>query len=182
MADLMLTPRNAWADLTVAEIPGATLKPSPTRHRVLFQARERELETRMKAAGMAAPPAILRARMMDDVALLRPGPDEWLIVSEAEISPKWHEIAGPGAIEISHGYAGIEWCGPRVMLALSAGCPLDLHESAFPVGMASRTLYGKSEMLLWRQDHARFHMEVARSYLSAILAFFGETARHLPQS
>jgi sarcosine oxidase subunit gamma len=125
---------------------------------------------------------MLRTLIADPAALLRPGPEEWLLVSKSEIPPSWREIAGPGAIEISHGYAGIECEGPRATLALSAGCPLDLHETAFPVGMATRTLLGKCEVLLWRQAEDRFHVEVPRSYLAAILAFFAETARHLPAS
>lgn len=182
MADITLSPSNAWDGQIIADIAGVTLRPSPIRHRVLFQAAERELEGRMRAAGLARPPGILRTQTFDDVTLLRPGPDEWLLVSETEISPEWREIAGSGAIEISHGYAGIEWFGPRVLLALSAGCPLDLHLAALPVGMATRTLYGKTEVLLWRQDGERFHMDAPRSYLATILAFFGETARHLPAS
>jgi sarcosine oxidase subunit gamma len=182
MADITLSPGRVWDGQIIADIAGVTLRPSPIRHRFLFQADERELEARMLAAGLAPPPGILRARIIDSVTLLRPGPDEWLLVSEAEMPPNWREIAGSGAIEISHGYAGIEWSGPRMLLALSAGCPLDLHDQAFPIGMATRTLYGKSEVLLWRQEQARLHMEVPRSYLSAMLAFFAETARHLPSS
>jgi sarcosine oxidase, subunit gamma len=182
MAEATLSSSSVWEGQTIAEIAGVTLRPSPIRHRLVFQASEHELGLRMRAAGMAPPPAILRAASMENIALLRPGPDEWLLVSEAKIPSKWREIAGAGAIEISHGYAGIEWLGPRVMLALSAGCPLDWHESAFPLGMATRTLYGKSEVLVWRQGPKRFHMEVSRSYLTAILGFFGETGRFLPSS
>jgi sarcosine oxidase, subunit gamma len=170
MAEATLSSSSVWEGQTIAEIAGVTLRPSPIRHRLVFQASEHELGLRMRAASM------------ENIALLRPGPDEWLLVSEAKIPSKWREIAGAGAIEISHGYAGIEWLGPRVMLALSAGCPLDWHESAFPLGMATRTLYGKSEVLVWRQGPKRFHMEVSRSYLTAILGFFGETGRFLPSS
>jgi sarcosine oxidase subunit gamma len=182
MADPGLSPRKVWDDLVIPEGDGVALKPSPLRHRLVFQARPHELDARMRAAGLGASPAILRALTAGGASLLHLGPDEWLLISEAEMPPKWHEIAGSGAIEITHGYAGIEWVGPRVLLALSAGCPLDLHESAFPTGMVTRTLYGKCEVMLWRQERERFHMDVPRSYLAAMLAFFGETIRHLPSS
>lgn len=180
MAEPRLSPQQIWHDLAIPEGDGVVLKPSPIRHRLVFQSRPRELDSRLRAAGFVVSPPILRALTAGGASLLHLGPDEWLLLSEAEIPPEWREIAGSGAIEISHGYAGIEWSGPRVLHALSAGCLLDLHESAFPTGMATRTLYGKSEIVLWRQESGRFHMDVSRSYLTAMLAFFGEKIRHLP--
>lgn len=179
MAERMLVAREALAGLVHPDVAGVALAASPIRHRLVFQAEGKALESRTRAAGFARAPEILRAETANDAALLRLGPDEWLLLSGAEFSPGMREFAGSGAIEISHGYAGIAWSGPRAALALSAGCPLDLHVSVFPVGMVTRTLYGKCEVLLWRQGKECFHMEVARSYLAAILAFFGETARYL---
>lgn len=180
MAERTLVAREAFAGLMLPAVAGVALAASPIRHRLVFQAEEKALNPRARAAGFSRIPAMLRAETAKDVALLRTGPDEWSLLSEAGFAPEMREIAGSGAIEISHGHVGITWSGPRTVLALSAGCPLDLHVSAFPVGMATRTLYGKCEVLLWRQDEERFHMEVARSYLAAILAFFGETSRRLP--
>lgn len=182
MAEPRLSPSDIWDDLVIPGGDGVALRPSPLRNRFVFQAEPSQVDSRMRAAGFGASPAILRALTDGGTSLLHLGPDEWLLLSEAEMPPKWHDIAGSGAIELSHGYAGIEWVGPRVLLALSAGCPLDLHESTFPTGMVTRTLYGKSEVMLWRQESERFHMDVPRSYLAAMLAFFGETIRHLPSS
>ncbi|MGL5446845.1 MAG: sarcosine oxidase subunit gamma [Rhabdaerophilum sp.] len=182
MVEPPLKPRDAFAGLVLPDVAGVALTPSPMRHRLFFQAEEQAVEMRLRATGFARAPAMLRAEIADQAALLRLGPDEWWLLSEVDFTPEMRKIAGSGAIEISHGYAGIAWVGPRAALALSAGCPLDLHISAFPIGMVTRTLYGKCEVLLWRQGEERFHIEVARSYLAAILAFFGETARHLPQS
>jgi sarcosine oxidase subunit gamma len=182
MDEPVLTEQNPFEGMLLPLVAGVTLAPSPIRHRLVFQVDESKLKQRIGKAGLTAIPPVLRAKIADRFSLLRPCPDEWLLLGEGAFAPEVREIAGSGAIEISHGYAGIVWRGPRATLALSAGCPLDLHESAFPVGMATRTLYGKCEVLLWRQDSACFHMEVARSYLTAILAFFAETARRIPES
>jgi sarcosine oxidase subunit gamma len=47
---------------------------------------------------------------------------------------------------------------------LNAGCPLDLDERAFPVGMATRTLFMKADIVLWRVAEQKFHIEVWRSF------------------
>jgi sarcosine oxidase subunit gamma len=35
---------------------------------------------------------------------------------------------------------------------------------AFPIGMCTRTLFGKAEIVLWRTGEAQFHIEVWRSF------------------
>ena len=55
--------------------------------------------------------------------------------------------------------------GPSAARLLSAGVPLDLDLSAFPLGMATRTLLMKAEIGLWRREAERFaRLEVARSF------------------
>ena len=45
---------------------------------------------------------------------------------------------------------GIAVSGSRAAWAINAFCALDLHLAAFPVGMCTRTLFGKAEIILWR--------------------------------
>jgi sarcosine oxidase subunit gamma len=59
---------------------------------------------------------------------------------------------------------------------LNGGCPLDLHADAFPVGMCTRTVFGKSEIVLWRCAADCFHLEVARSFAAYVHALLGEIA------
>jgi sarcosine oxidase subunit gamma len=47
---------------------------------------------------------------------------------------------------------------------LNHGCPLDLAESAFPVGMCTRTILGKAPILLSRPEPDVFHVDVWRSF------------------
>jgi sarcosine oxidase, subunit gamma len=63
------------------------------------------------------------------------------------------------------------------MNVLNSGCPLDLDESAFPVGMATRTILAKAEVILWRRGPTAFHVECWRSFGPYVHYFLGEAAR-----
>jgi len=60
---------------------------------------------------------------------------------------------------------------------LAAGCPLDLDESAFPIGMCTRTVLAKAEVVLWRRAQQTFHLELARSFVAYVSRFLAEAAR-----
>jgi sarcosine oxidase subunit gamma len=50
---------------------------------------------------------------------------------------------------------------------------LDLGLSAFPIGMCTRTLFGKAEIVLWRTGEAQFHIEVWRSFAGYVWGVLG---------
>ena len=52
--------------------------------------------------------------------------------------------------DVSHRQVAFEARGPQAQTALSVGCPLDLDIEEFPVGMCTRTLLGKADIVLWR--------------------------------
>jgi sarcosine oxidase subunit gamma len=60
---------------------------------------------------------------------------------------------------------------------LAAGCPFDLDVSAFPVGMCTRTMLAKAEIVLWRTAGEAFRIEVWRSFAPYVSAFLSEAAR-----
>ena len=79
-------------------------------------------------------------------------------------------------VDVGHRQAGLVLEGPGAMDALAAGCPLDLHPTAFPVGMCTRTVFGKAEIVLWRQDMDRFHVEVWRSFAAYVCGLLERAA------
>ena len=109
-----------------------------------------------------AAPKILGAR-----AALWLGPDEWLLIAEGEepepmaatldaaLAPRAHSL-----VDVSQRQIGLELEGPLTARALNAGCPLDLREVSFPVGMATRTMIAKAEAVVWRRAPKRFHVEI----------------------
>ncbi|KDM67788.1 MULTISPECIES: sarcosine oxidase subunit gamma [Acidiphilium] len=124
-----------------------------------------------EALGLDLTGPINRAVSAGQRTALRLGPDEWLLllaevdaasvaVSLAQrLTDEFYSLA-----DISHRQTGIALEGAAVIDLLNGGCPLDLDLAAFPVGMATRTIFFKVEIVLWRQDTARFHMEVWRSF------------------
>ena len=52
--------------------------------------------------------------------------------------------------------------------------------SAFPIGMATRTIFGKTEIVLWRREDLAFQVEVWRSFASYIVGALTEAAKGAP--
>jgi sarcosine oxidase subunit gamma len=114
------------------------------------------------------------------------GPDEQLILAAAEggeslgahlrdaLSALPHSL-----VDMSHRQLALEVSGPTAQTLLNAGCPLDLHISAFPVGMCTRTVLGKADIVLWRTGRDSFHVEVWRSFADYVARFLTEAAREL---
>jgi len=85
-----------------------------------------------------AKPDTCRARVSGDRALLWLGPDEFLL-----LAPEGTD-GGTMAIDVSHRDTAIEVFGARAAWAINAFCALDLHPSAFPVGMCTRTAFAST--------------------------------------
>lgn len=96
------------------------------------------------------------------------GPDEWLLLAPPGTLDANAPVSGASVVDIGHRQVGLVLDGPGAPDALAAGCPLDLHPPAFPVGMCTRTVFGKAEIVLWRRDTERFHIEVWRSFAAYV--------------
>ena len=138
------------------------------------------------AFGVALGEAPCRASVAGDRAALWLGPDEWLLLAPDGDAPALVVAATrvlgerPASIvDVSHRTVAIEVRGTRAADTLNAFCALDLDPSAFPVGMCTRTVFGKSEIVLWRTAAETFRIEVARSFAPYVLACFEEGAREV---
>ncbi len=131
------------------------------------------------AFGCSLPLDACRASERGERAALWLGPDEWLLLApDGETAALFGLIesalaAVPHAlVDISHRQVAFEVAGAQAATLLNAGCPLDLHPSAFPVGMCTRTVLAKCDVALWRRAPDVFRLEVNRSfadYLAGIL-------------
>ncbi|MCA1953269.1 MAG: sarcosine oxidase subunit gamma, partial [Hyphomicrobiales bacterium] len=81
--------------------------------------------------------------------------------------------------DVSDRHLGFVLEGPAVAAILHSGCPLDLDPRAFPVGMATRSLFHKAEILLWRIAPMLFRIETGRSFAPYLVAQIGAGARDL---
>jgi sarcosine oxidase subunit gamma len=149
--------------------------------------RERDVGPSTSIDGLALGAPINSRRSHGDRTTLRLGPDEWLIsgpdVALAAMQREIAEALGPTfhvLVDVSHRHAAFTLEGDGVAAALNAGCPLDLDERTFPVGMATRTLLGKVEVILARVgDEPRFELLCWRSYARYLTAFLAEAAATL---
>ena len=68
--------------------------------------------------------------------------------------------------DVSHRSCGVIVNGPQAAIVLNHGCPLDLSHASFPVGMCTRTLFEKAEIVLWRLEKHTYH--VNRAFTRAV--------------
>jgi sarcosine oxidase, subunit gamma len=140
------------------------------------------------AAAFGVEPAMepCRAAVSGPRAALWLGPDEWLLLANegeapaiiaaltAALAPLPHSL-----VDVSHRQLGLRVSGDDAALLLNAGCPLDLDRHAFPVGMCTRTLLQKTEIVLWRVSESVFHLDVARSFAPYAWRFLEQAERDL---
>jgi sarcosine oxidase subunit gamma len=128
--------------------------------------------------GLVLPAAMLASTDSGAHAALHLAPDEWLLLAADGKPPSLESTPPHALVDVSDRQLGVLLEGPGVRTLLAAGCPLDLDDSHMPPGFATRTLFGKAEVLLWRRADApdgspRFQLEAWRSfwpYVSALLS------------
>ena len=129
------------------------------------------------AFSIALPVEPCRAVSADGRTALWLGPDEWLLLAPPGTLDPAITVPGAAVVDIGHRQVGLALEGLGAVDALAAGCPLDLHLSAFPPGMCTRTVFGKAEIVLWRLNEVRFHIEVWRSYAGYVHGLLEIAAR-----
>jgi sarcosine oxidase, subunit gamma len=188
MSDAALKPVSPLQDFAFPAGPRFTLAEAPPAARFIL----RGAETVRLACGMvfgAEPPSQLGpAGEGAGRAALWLGPDEWLLIADsadaagvAEVLESVLEGTAHSLVDVSHRQIGLVASGPATARVLNAGCPLDLDPHAFPVGFATRTLFDKVEIVLWRRAEVTFHAEVWRSFAPYLAGSLAEAARGAPE-
>lgn len=160
--------------------PGLRPLPAAARHILRGSAEVRVAAE--QALRLAVPATACRAVAEGERAALWLGPDEWLLIApvgstdadalRAALGERPHSL-----VDVSHRQLAIELSGAHAATLLAAGSPLDLDPSAFPVGMCTRTMLGKAEVVLWRTGPEVFRIEVWRSFALYVAAFLEEAVR-----
>jgi sarcosine oxidase subunit gamma len=163
----------------------ALVRSLPPATRYILRGNDRVMLAAGAALGLEISQTACRACVNGEVATLWLGPDEQLL-----LAPEGRELAATLAtalrelphalVEVSHRQTALEVRGAQAAHLLNAGCPLDLDLGAFPVGMCTRTVLAKAEIVLWRTSEDVFHIEVWRSFASYVTEFLAEVARELP--
>jgi len=136
------------------------------------------------AFGVAVPTKPCCAREEGARAALWLGPDEWLLIApEAEGAALSSQLAAAlsgvphSLVDVAHRQTALTLEGRGAAELLNSGVPLNLSLAAFPVGTVSRTIFDKVEIVLWRRQAERFHVEVWRSFAPYVATLL-ETARN----
>lgn len=151
--------------------------------RLLVRGGEAAIPLIGRAFGVALPRDACRAATHPPRAALWLGPDEWLLIApdgEADSLASALAAALTGApasiVDISDRQVAFSVTGPRVAETINAFNPLDLHIGAFPVGMVTRTVFAKAEIVLWRTATDAFRIEVWRSFAPYVEGLLREAA------
>lgn len=187
MSSPWLHPRSPLDDAVLPSGPRFTLSDAPPAERFVFCGGEAARAACSSAFMAELPPRHGAAGVHGERAALWLGPDEWLLIAEGESADAIAasiETALAGVpfslVDVSHRQVGLEVRGPAAARALSAGAPVDLRAKPFPVGMATRTLFDKAGIVLWRRAESEFRVEVARSFAPYLVAALAEAARGAP--
>jgi len=134
-----------------------------------------------QALGIEVPSSPCRASLEGERAALWLGPDEWLLIAPVEDAAPLAAALSEALralphslVDISHRQIALTVKGPAAATLLAAGCPLDLDARSFPVGMCTRTMLARAEIVLWRTEAGSFRLEVWRSFAGYVSAFLAE--------
>jgi len=176
-------------DLSQARIAPAIkrsdwLQPLAPRSRFTLRCGAGAVDRASRAFGLALPSQACRATSNGTRAALWLGPDEWLLLgleadTDAIRDSIDSELAGipHSLVDVSHRQTALEVSGPHAAQILNGASPLDLSIEAFPIGMCTRTLLDKSDIVLWRTQEDIFHVEVWRSFTDYVVGLLTEIAR-----
>ena len=169
------------------------MKPLPAAARWVLHGDARARALASPLWGVPFAEEACRARSSGMRATLWLGPDEYLLL---DLSPPLETALGGGwmssleqaleqalapvphaLVDISHRQFALELSGPHAEHILNGACPLDLDLREFPIGMCTRTVLAKADIVLWRTRAEAFHLEVWRSFASYVSGILGEIAR-----
>jgi sarcosine oxidase subunit gamma len=187
MADAALAARSPLEGLALPAGSRFNLSEAPPAARFILRGGEAVRVACGMAFGVDPPSRLGPAGESEGRAALGLGPDEWLLIADgsnaADIGATLDSVLEGTAhslVDISHRQIGVIASGPAAARVLNAGCPLDLDPHAFPVGFATRTLFDKIEVVLWRRAETTFHVEVWRSFAPHLAGLLTEAARGAP--
>jgi len=188
MADAALKPHSPLQGFALPAGPRFTLAEAPPAARLILRGSEAVRVACGMVFGAELPARLGAAGEGGKRAALWLGPDEWLLIAEdadamtiSDILETVLDGTAHSLVDVSHRQIGLTASGPASARVLNSGCPLDLDPRAFPVGFATRTLFDKAEIVLWRRAEATFHVEVWRSFAPYLAAALAEAARGAPE-
>ena len=160
---------------------------APTASRFILRGPPAAMTAAASALGLDWSGEACRAAAGPSAVALWLGPDETLL-----LLPEGADLTAPAQlsaaldgltyalVDVSHRQTGLLISGSDAEALLATSCPLDLHPPRFPVGMCTRTVFAKCEIVLWRTAPDRFHLEVWRSFRAYVLGLLEQAGQEFP--
>lgn len=168
----------------MAETARVTVGPEQSLGKLVLRGDAMVAEAAAGILAVAVPELVNRATTGEDCRAIRLGPDEYLLLMDkTSIEPTRGKLADALAdrhhalVDVSARLAAIEIAGEAVRDTLAAACPLDLHALAFGPDQATRSLFGKAEIILDCLDPTRFRLMTNRSFVPYVQRLLGEAGR-----
>lgn len=185
MADTATATRTALLEGRLVRSTHVDIVPAGAASRIVLRARAEAMAPLSRALGVKLPEkpktsAHSKAARTAGRMALWIGPDEWLVIDPngADLMALCAKVKKlHSAVDVSHRNTAILVSGKAAQSVISAGCPQNLSHDVFPVGACSRTILGKAEIVLLRQDAQTFRVECWRSFSDYVFAFLGDAAR-----
>ena len=158
------------------------LKALPPATRMAFNGGAAARAAALPIWGVPCSEEPLRANLRDARASLWLGPDEYLLLEFGAAAPLIEPLEQAlgniphAVVDISHRQFAVEVSGPHASTIVSGACPLDLDLGEFPLGMCTRTVLAKADIVLWRTREDAFHVEVWRSFAGYVTGLLTEIA------
>ncbi|MBM4213514.1 MAG: sarcosine oxidase subunit gamma [Gammaproteobacteria bacterium] len=179
--------RASMSDATPS--PQDWLQVLPPAKRYILQGPPAALAAADSALGLLTADVAGRARSNERASVLWLGPDERLLIANSGAASSGHDLESAlrGAlatqpyslVDVSHRQLGLKLSCTFAEDLLNCGCPQDLSLTAFPIDMCSRTLFNKTEIVLWRRGVHEFQIEVWRSFAPYLEGWMREAVQDL---
>lgn len=137
-----------------------------------------------QATGLDVPGTWQASFGEDGGAVVWMAPDELLIVTDYDAVDGIAQTLGEAftgthhlALNVSDARVVLRLEGTRVAEVLAKGAPVDLSESAFPVGSARRTHLGGIAVGFWRRDAETWEIVAFRSFGQHLYDWLVEQSR-----
>ncbi len=166
-----------------ASATGVAVNPLPPAERISLRAPAESVASLSKALGVTLPQQPKTSASKDARTALWLGPDEFLLLdaeaASSDTAPDFHRLQEERAcsvVDVSHRQMAWEITGASAETILAGACPLDLDAEHFPIGMCTRTVLAKADIVLWRTREAAFHLEAWRSFSGYVTGLLREIA------
>jgi sarcosine oxidase subunit gamma len=179
MPSLSLTSRQPLEGRIVAA-GSVAVTSAPAASRISLRARADAVAALSKALSIELPTKPKASVTKGTRTAFWLGPDEWFVIDEAgkNLVPECAKSKVlHSAVDVSQRNTAVMVSGANAVGTLSAGCPQNLSDAAFPVGAVSRTLLGKVEVIIHRVKPQVYRVECWRSFSDYVFTYLSEAAR-----